>query len=138
VFDEPPGSYAICPVCFWEDDLVQLRWPKYAGGANRPNLIDAQKEHAATGATEYRFTGLVRAPAEDEPLDPAWRAIDPATDEFEQWGEPKDPWPEGYTTLYWWRDTYWARRRMSAPDGPSIARRVQRARSAFRPVYERE
>ncbi|MFF1900798.1 CPCC family cysteine-rich protein [Streptomyces sp. NPDC058206] len=25
---EPPGSYEICSVCFWEDDRVQLRWPK--------------------------------------------------------------------------------------------------------------
>jgi len=25
VFDEPPGSYAIRPICFWEDDLAQLR-----------------------------------------------------------------------------------------------------------------
>jgi hypothetical protein len=31
----PPGSYEICPVCFWDDDLVQLRWPTYAGGANK-------------------------------------------------------------------------------------------------------
>jgi Cysteine-rich CPCC len=33
--DGPPGSYEICPVCFWDDDLVQLRWPTYAGGANQ-------------------------------------------------------------------------------------------------------
>jgi hypothetical protein len=38
VFDEPPGSYAICPVCFWVDDPVQLRWPDWAGGANKPSL----------------------------------------------------------------------------------------------------
>ncbi|UOX88817.1 hypothetical protein MUY14_45345 [Amycolatopsis sp. FBCC-B4732] len=24
-FGEPPGSYGICGVCFWEDDPVQLR-----------------------------------------------------------------------------------------------------------------
>ena len=26
VFDEPPGSYEICPICFGEDDLAQLRF----------------------------------------------------------------------------------------------------------------
>lgn len=27
VHEAPPGSFQICPVCGWEDDLVQLRWP---------------------------------------------------------------------------------------------------------------
>lgn len=30
-----PGSYEICPVCFWEDDRVQFRWPAMSGGANK-------------------------------------------------------------------------------------------------------
>ncbi|WP_132285335.1 CPCC family cysteine-rich protein [Kribbella sp. VKM Ac-2568] len=34
------GSFEICPVCFWEDDLVQLRWPTSAIGANRVPLVD--------------------------------------------------------------------------------------------------
>ncbi|MEU0987837.1 CPCC family cysteine-rich protein [Streptomyces sp. NPDC005953] len=25
VHQSPPGSFQICPVCGWEDDLVQLR-----------------------------------------------------------------------------------------------------------------
>jgi hypothetical protein len=36
VFSEPPGLYDICPICFWQDDDVQLRWPDYDGGVNRP------------------------------------------------------------------------------------------------------
>ncbi|MFJ2958342.1 CPCC family cysteine-rich protein [Streptomyces sp. NPDC087270] len=28
-----PESFEICPVCFWEDDGVQFRWPTLAGGA---------------------------------------------------------------------------------------------------------
>lgn len=37
-FDErPSGSYDICPVCFWEDDPVQLDDPSYEGGENTVN-----------------------------------------------------------------------------------------------------
>ncbi|MGA2529087.1 MAG: CPCC family cysteine-rich protein [Acidimicrobiales bacterium] len=25
-------------MCFWQDDIVQLRWPDFAGGANRSSL----------------------------------------------------------------------------------------------------
>ena len=60
MFTEPPGSYDICKVCFWEDDNVQLRWPDHAGGANRPSLIEAQRLYRDVGAMERRFTGNVR------------------------------------------------------------------------------
>jgi len=83
VFVEPPGSYDICNVCFWEDDNIQLRWPDYEGGANGPSLIESQQNFAAQGAMEQRFLGLVRPPAEDEPREPGWRPIDIATDSFE-------------------------------------------------------
>jgi hypothetical protein len=33
--EEPPGTYAICPVRFWEDDLVQFQNPDYEGGVVR-------------------------------------------------------------------------------------------------------
>ncbi|MFH9606643.1 CPCC family cysteine-rich protein [Streptomyces sp. NPDC017448] len=31
VLDEMPGSYAICPLCFREDDGVQFRRPTMSG-----------------------------------------------------------------------------------------------------------
>lgn len=34
VLADMPGSYEICPVCFWEDDGVQFRWPTMGDGAN--------------------------------------------------------------------------------------------------------
>jgi len=43
VFDEPPGSYAICDVCGWEDDHVQLSHPTMRGGANRESLLEWQR-----------------------------------------------------------------------------------------------
>ena len=44
VFDEPPGSYDICPICNWEDDPVQLRDPSTGGGANRESLYQSQQK----------------------------------------------------------------------------------------------
>jgi hypothetical protein len=43
VFDEPPGSYDICPVCNWEDDYVQLTYPAMSGGANKESLYEYQQ-----------------------------------------------------------------------------------------------
>ena len=60
VFSEAPGSDEICAICFWQDDIVQLRWPDFAGGANRPSLIDAQKNVSRLGAVEKRLVQYVR------------------------------------------------------------------------------
>jgi hypothetical protein len=109
MFDLPPGNHEICRVCFWEDDRQQLRWPELAGGANSLSLIDAQLAYAELGAMEYRFTGIVRMAAPDEPLDDGWRPIDLAVDDFEPTGTSRAPWPAGPTALYWWRPNFWRR-----------------------------
>jgi hypothetical protein len=43
VFDEPSGSYDICPVCDWEDDPVQFSYPAMGGGANKESLHSYQQ-----------------------------------------------------------------------------------------------
>src|SRR5687768_11830094 len=43
VFESPAGSYNICPVCDWEDDEVQLRFPAMRGGANTESLLEWQR-----------------------------------------------------------------------------------------------
>ena len=43
VFAQPPGSYDICPICGWEDDEVQLRYPTMRGGANDESLYEWQQ-----------------------------------------------------------------------------------------------
>ncbi|WTW92092.1 CPCC family cysteine-rich protein [Streptomycetaceae bacterium NBC_01309] len=99
----PPGGHEICPVCFWEDDATQLRWPDLAGGANRISLIKAQQNYRAFGACDERVAGQVRPAEDDEPPDPAWRPIDPERDRFEPRGVALAPWPDERTVLYWWR-----------------------------------
>ena len=106
VFAEPPGSYEICPVCFWEDDAQQLEFPTTRTGANRTTLADAQRIFAATGACEERLASYVRPPAADEPRDPLWRPIDPARDHFPP-GDGGPGAPARDETLYYWRPSYW-------------------------------
>lgn len=36
---EPPGTYDICPICFWEDDGIQFKDPDYVGGANQSDSL---------------------------------------------------------------------------------------------------
>jgi hypothetical protein len=43
VLSEPAGSYDICPVCDWEDDEIQLRFPAMRGGANTASLFEWQR-----------------------------------------------------------------------------------------------
>lgn len=57
--DEPGGRYDICPVCGWEDDPVQLRYPE-SYGANRITLWEAQQ----CRPTESAY-----------PRDPLWRPL---------------------------------------------------------------
>lgn len=72
-FELPPGSYTVCPVCFWEDDGVQLLDPGYRGGANKPSPMECQANYRRDGACEARFRGNVRPPCAHEPRDPEWR-----------------------------------------------------------------
>lgn len=110
VLAEMFNSYRICPVCFWEDDGVQFRWPTRPGGANRVSLVEAQRNYQDFGACEERSRSLVRPAAPDEPLDPRWRPIDLKRDSFEEWeAEDRLPWPDDRSVLCWWLPTFWRR-----------------------------
>jgi hypothetical protein len=64
--EKPPGTFAICPVCFWEDDDAQFRDPTYAGGANRVSLGEARRNFIDFGAAMREFQEQVRAPLPEE------------------------------------------------------------------------
>jgi len=112
-----PGDYALCPVCFWEDDGEQLRWPLSDHGANGISLVDAQRNYQRYGACHEDFHKKVRPPQRGERLDLGWRPLDLAVDDVER--DPSDPgrppWPADSTRLYWWRDTYYR-----APGGEPV------------------
>ena len=68
-----PGSYEICPICFWEDDFIQFENPDYEGGANKTSLRIAQKNFYKFGACDLGMTKHVRKPSESDVKDPRWK-----------------------------------------------------------------
>ncbi|MDX8363466.1 MULTISPECIES: CPCC family cysteine-rich protein [Bacillaceae] len=73
--EEPPGTYEICNICFWEDDLVQFNDPDYEGGANIPSLRQAQRNYLKFGACDELSINSVREPLIDEIKDFNWKIL---------------------------------------------------------------
>jgi Cysteine-rich CPCC len=111
VFDESSGSYNICPICFWEDDGLQLAYPMMEGGANSNSLIQCQRDYAVVGACEPRFVGKVRSAEPGESRDPSWRVFDPSADPHLDWDSLEDSELLKAATpdviLYYWKPDYW-------------------------------
>jgi hypothetical protein len=68
----PPGTFYICPICFWEDDRVQFNDPDYRGGANVVSLREAQRNFIEFGASEKELLKYVRKPDNQDERDPNW------------------------------------------------------------------
>ena len=109
VFSEEPGSYEICPVCFWEDDNTQLRYPMEKG-ANKVSLAEAQVNYENCGASDMDMKIFVRPPNEADEKDVEWRALDITKDKIEikiDDGENTTVYPIDMTKLYYWEDGFW-------------------------------
>ncbi len=66
-FDTAPGgTFAICPVCYWEDDNIQNDDPAYEGGANDISLNTAKENFSKYGAIKKEFVREVRKPLPEE------------------------------------------------------------------------
>ena len=59
----PPGTWAICPLCWWEDDLLQSRDPRLPRGANKMSLFEARADFE-----EWRRAGMPTDPHRRPPL----------------------------------------------------------------------
>lgn len=64
---KPDNTFQLCPVCYWEDDGVQLNDPEYTGGANEVSLNQARTNFKKIGAVEPHFKEYVRLPLNTEP-----------------------------------------------------------------------
>ena len=64
--NQPYNTFQLCPVCYWEDDGVQLNFPEYKGGANEVSLNQARKNFKEVGVIALQFKEQVRPPLEEE------------------------------------------------------------------------
>ena len=83
VFAQPPGMHKVCPICRWEDDLAQLRFPTMPGSANRVSLHDAQHNFAEFGAVDRFHEADARKPALSDRREEGWRQLNVETDNIE-------------------------------------------------------
>ena len=60
------NTFQVCPICFWEDDGVQLNDPDYEGGANEMSLKQARMNYHKFGVIDLKFKDYTRAIKKDE------------------------------------------------------------------------
>jgi hypothetical protein len=64
--EKPPGTFEICPVCYWEDDDIQYYDPNYIGGANEVSLTQARINFRSFGAIDEGSIKYIRKPLDSE------------------------------------------------------------------------
>lgn len=110
VFKYQPGSSERCPICAWEDDLAQLRFPLMVGSSNPQSLHEAQQTYELIGACSASREADARKPL-GERRDEQWRRLRLDIDNVErpQRGmKYADTYPlEDTTVLYYWRASFW-------------------------------
>jgi Cysteine-rich CPCC len=62
LIEPPTGTFAICPVCRWEDDNVQFEDLDRAGGANPVSLGQARQNFRLHGVSDPRRRERARRP----------------------------------------------------------------------------
>lgn len=63
---EPPGTFDICPVCSWIDDIAQYHDQNSKEGANSVSLEEARRNYALIGAISHEEIKNVRFPKPNE------------------------------------------------------------------------
>jgi hypothetical protein len=68
---DAPGSYEVCPVCGWLDDLVGFHRPDHESDYNHVSLRAARENFVEHGACTPETAGETRAP-DGADRDPNW------------------------------------------------------------------
>jgi hypothetical protein len=63
---EAPGTYELCPVCYWEDDPVAANNINEPSEINHLSLRQAQDNFKRFGFSHRRWKAEVRPPFPDE------------------------------------------------------------------------
>ncbi|WP_456363939.1 CPCC family cysteine-rich protein [Priestia aryabhattai] len=71
--EEPPDTFDICEICFWEDDGVQYKDPDYERGANVISLREAQQNFVKYGACDEESVKFTRRPNKFDIRDLEWK-----------------------------------------------------------------
>ncbi|MFH1356362.1 MAG: CPCC family cysteine-rich protein [bacterium] len=58
--EKAPGTFEICPLCFWEDDNIQAKDPDYTGGTNDVSLNQARENLKTIGCCDPQFKIFAR------------------------------------------------------------------------------
>ena len=51
--EQADNTFQLCPVCYWEDDGVQLNDPEYEGGANKVSRNQARINFKKMASVSY-------------------------------------------------------------------------------------
>ncbi|EAZ92995.1 DUF6714 family protein [Crocosphaera chwakensis] len=68
LYEKPPGTYFVCPICFWTD-VEQDSWTIF-------ELRKAQLNYLHQGASDKQWLAQVRRPTKQDHRHPQWKLLD--------------------------------------------------------------
>lgn len=68
-------DWHICPVCFWEDDVLITKGDKQSPANGGLRVSEAQANYMIYGCCAPEQRSSVRGPLPSEELDPSWQPL---------------------------------------------------------------